>query len=287
MQQLRDRVDVRHDPGHVRGGGEAAQLQRAIGVAAQLGREVREVDPPVVVLADRDDVGAGLAPGQLVRVVLVGPDEDDGPLRAWAIEVEHPDELVDRGRAARTAEHDDVVRGPVDARWTVRRASSRSAVVCRPVADASVCVLAYRGRTRVADRVLDERQRATGGGGVGVDQPARAERPVDDHVVADHRAADPLDQWLRLVSAPEHRGRTGPSRGAGGWARALPASPARAARGHGRPRARRRARPSRHRALEWPGLQRVRSWRDAMASPPVFATWSHRRFFSRAADHSG
>ena len=38
---------------------------------------------------------------------------------------------------------------PLTARWTVRRASSRSAVVCRPVADASVCVLAYRGRTRV------------------------------------------------------------------------------------------------------------------------------------------
>ena len=144
-----------------------------------------------------------------------------------------------------------------------------------------------QGQDAAADRVLDERQRATGGRGVGVDEPARAERPVDDRVVADHRAADPLDQRLRLVSAPEHRGRTGPSRGAGGWARALPASPARAARGHGRPRARRRAGPSRHRALEWPGLRRVRSWRDAMAAPPAFATWSHRRFFSRAADHSG
>ena len=30
-----------------------------------------------------------------------------------------------------------------------RRASSRSAVVCRPVADASVCVFAYSGSTRV------------------------------------------------------------------------------------------------------------------------------------------
>ena len=38
---------------------------------------------------------------------------------------------------------------PLTARWITRRASSRSAVVCRPVADASVCVFAYSGRTRV------------------------------------------------------------------------------------------------------------------------------------------
>ena len=158
VQHLRDRVDVRHDPGHVRGGGEAPQLQRAVAVAAELDREVREIDTPFVVLADRDDVGAGFAPGQLVRVVLVGPDEDDGPLRARAIEVEQPDELVDRGRAARTAEHDDVVRAPVD----------------RPVDDAAGVLAQRRGvpaggrclRVRVgvqgqdagADRVFDERQ---------------------------------------------------------------------------------------------------------------------------------
>ena len=37
---------------------------------------------------------------------------------------------------------------PLTARWMTRRASSRSAVVCRPVADASVCVFAYSGSTR-------------------------------------------------------------------------------------------------------------------------------------------
>ena len=37
---------------------------------------------------------------------------------------------------------------PFTARWMTRRASSRSAVVCRPVADASVCVFAYSGSTR-------------------------------------------------------------------------------------------------------------------------------------------
>ena len=53
-----------------------------VGVAAQLVLEVVEVDAAVGVLADRDDVGDRLAPRQLVRVVLVGPDEDDRPLAA-------------------------------------------------------------------------------------------------------------------------------------------------------------------------------------------------------------
>ena len=36
---------------------------------------------------------------------------------------------------------------PFTARWMMPRASSRIAVVTRPVADASVCVLAYIGST--------------------------------------------------------------------------------------------------------------------------------------------
>jgi hypothetical protein len=37
---------------------------------------------------------------------------------------------------------------PPTAAWMTRRASSRRAVVWRPVADASVCVFAYSGSTR-------------------------------------------------------------------------------------------------------------------------------------------
>ena len=37
---------------------------------------------------------------------------------------------------------------PLTDRWMIPRASSRSAVVWRPVADTSVCVLAYSGSTR-------------------------------------------------------------------------------------------------------------------------------------------
>ena len=44
-------VDVGDDAGHVRGGGEAADLHRPVGVAAQLVLEVLEVDAAVAVLA--------------------------------------------------------------------------------------------------------------------------------------------------------------------------------------------------------------------------------------------
>ena len=80
VQGDRHLVDIGHDPGHVRRGGEAAQLHPPVGVAAQLVLEVLEVDPAVVVLADGDDVGDGLAPRKLVGMVLVGPDEDHRPL---------------------------------------------------------------------------------------------------------------------------------------------------------------------------------------------------------------
>ena len=53
----------------------------------------------------------------------------------------------------------------------------------------------------VADVVLDERQRAARGRVVGVHEPARPERPVEDHVVADHRVADPVDE-LRSARRP-------------------------------------------------------------------------------------
>ena len=53
----------------------------------------------------------------------------------------------------------------------------------------------------VADEVLDERQRATGRRVVRVHQAARPERPVEHRVVADHRAADAVDQRLAVPLA--------------------------------------------------------------------------------------
>ena len=50
-------------------------------VGHQLGGEFCLVDVTVGVLVDGDHVGDGLAPGQLVGVVLEGPDEHDRTLR--------------------------------------------------------------------------------------------------------------------------------------------------------------------------------------------------------------
>ena len=104
--------------------------------------EVVDVDAPVGVLADRDDLGDRLAPGQLVRVVLVRADEHHRPL-ARGSEREQPDRAVSIAPVEPEPQKRTTSSGPPStARWMTRRASSRSAVVCRPVADASVCVLA-------------------------------------------------------------------------------------------------------------------------------------------------
>ena len=123
VEQDRDRADVAQDAGHVRGCRERADLQRPVDVLDERGLEPGEVDPAVVVLGDDDDVGQRLAPGQLVAVVLVGPDEHDralgrrdrGAQVVPVVEVgrqpdlEAVDELVDRAGGPRAGEQDDVV----------------------------------------------------------------------------------------------------------------------------------------------------------------------------------
>ena len=73
----RDRPPVADDPGHVGGGREAADLDRAVTVSDELFLQVLLIDVAVVVLADDDHVRDRLPPGKLVGVVLVRADEDD------------------------------------------------------------------------------------------------------------------------------------------------------------------------------------------------------------------
>ena len=80
VQQRGDRVGVGEDAGDVGGGGEAADPQRPVGVPDQLRVQVGQVDVPVGVRADHDDVGDRLPPRQLVGVVLVRADEHHRPL---------------------------------------------------------------------------------------------------------------------------------------------------------------------------------------------------------------
>ena len=216
VEQDRDRPDVADDPGHVRGRRERADLQRPVGVGDELGLEPLEVDPPVVVLGDDDDVGQRLAPRQLVAVVLVRSDEHDRPLarrdqpgQVVAIvevgrqaDLEAVDELVDRPGRARAGEQDDVVvLGPAD-----RLADDPPGVLAEagrlePGPRRFGVGVAVERQDRVADEVLDERERATRRGVVGVRHPAQPERPDDRLVVADDVGPDRLDEGRGLVHA--------------------------------------------------------------------------------------
>src|SRR6266851_3205951 len=133
MEEDRDRPPVADDPGHVGGGGEAADLDRAVAVADQLLLQMVPVDVTIVVLVDYDHVRDGLSPRKLVGVVLVRADEDNRTLRSWDqrhevitvvevgryAQVEDVDHAVDGTRGAGAAKDDRVLlaraeRGPND-----------------------------------------------------------------------------------------------------------------------------------------------------------------------------
>ena len=188
----------------------------------ELGLELREVDVAVGVLADRDHVGDGLAPRQLVGVVLVRPDEHDRPLaaagsrpQALAVvevrrdpQVEDVDQLVDRGRSSPSRR-----RSPRAGRGRRRRLEDDGAAPPRGSASSGgrsrrlgVGVGVQR-QDRVADVVLDERQAAPRRRVVGVGDAADAVRARDRLVVADDRGPDQVDERVRAepVTGPVAR----------------------------------------------------------------------------------
>ena len=177
-------------------------------MAAKLALELVDVETATGVFADHDHVRHRLAPRQLVGMVLVGADEHDRPLAA--AEPEHPDQRVDRGRRARTAEQHDVLVG------AAHRAVDDAAGVFpqRRGVQARGGRLGVRVRVQrqhaLADVVLDERQCAARGRVVGIHQPPRTERPIQDGIVTDHGTADPIDEMLGLRApsgcAPPHLG---------------------------------------------------------------------------------
>ena len=147
VEQDGDCVDVRDDAGHVRRCREGPDLERPGGVALELRPQVIEVEPALRVLADDDDLRRRLSPQQLVRVVLERAQEDERPLAR--VEPEDSREQVDGGGGARAAEDHGVVHaaayGPVDHPPRVLSQLRRTT----PVAEASVCVFAYSGSTRL------------------------------------------------------------------------------------------------------------------------------------------
>ena len=159
---------------------------------------------PIGVLADHDDVGDRLAPGQLVAVVLVRAEEHDRSLRGryvpaelvavlqlgWDAQTEDADEFVDRPGAARAGEDDDRLLVTAD-----RLGDERPGVLAQPAGlQAGVTGLGVgvgvAGEHLVPDEVLDERQRPAGSGVVGVGHPPRAVWPGQHLVVTDDRITD-------------------------------------------------------------------------------------------------
>ena len=90
----------------------------------------------------------------------------------------------------------------------IRRASSRKRVVWSPVAERLGVGVGVERQHLVADEVLDEGERATGGRVVRVGHAARAERPFDGAVIADDPGPDRVNESLdpllhrRLPSCP-------------------------------------------------------------------------------------
>jgi hypothetical protein len=202
---------VGDDAGHVRGGREAADLQRAGGVAHQLALELGDVDVPVTVLANRHYLGDRLAPGQLVGVMLEGPDEHDRPFVGRNLcqqviagveiggqaQIEHLDQAVDGRGGAGAAEDDGVRVGRPDARPDERSGVLAEARRLEARARRLAVGIAIQRQDRRTQVVLDERQGTSRGGVVGVDHAAGPERAGDRLVVADDSRTDRRDEGCR------------------------------------------------------------------------------------------
>ena len=209
VQQPGDLRDIAEDPRHVRGGREAPDLHRPVGVAFQRLLQCVEIDPPVVVFGNRDEVGDRFAPGQFVRMVLVRADEHDRPFglrdprsqiepvveARRDPELETIDQGVQRAGRARPAEEDDVlVRIGMHG-----LADDGAGILTEPgglqsrTARFGVGVGVQR-QDGVADDVFDERQGPSRSRVVGVRDPTQPEGGGDRFVLADHRRADRLDQ---------------------------------------------------------------------------------------------
>ena len=182
----------------------------------QLGFEPGQVDVPVGVLGNGDDIGDRFAPRQFVGVMLERPDEDDRALAARDVlrqvepvvevggepQVHDPDQLVDRAGGTGSAEDDAGLVVAAD-----RVADDLAGVLAQPRglqagAGRLGVGVGVAGEDLVADEVLDEAQRPTRRRVVGVGDPVRAVRAVHHLIVADDRFADPAEQ--RCLSRIEH-----------------------------------------------------------------------------------
>mmetsp|Transcript_43872 Transcript_43872/g.141459 ORF Transcript_43872/g.141459 Transcript_43872/m.141459 type:complete len:243 (+) Transcript_43872:1069-1797(+) len=214
VQQGGDVVDARDDAGDVGGGREGADDQRP---PVRLRLEQRLLERTQVgaallrILGNRDDVGAAVAPREQVRVVLVRPDQHEGPLAHRAgrrslarlgrrrDEAEERDEPVGAGRRARAREEEAIrVRLAAIVAAQVRldhSARLRDKVGGLPARLGRRRVrIAVRRQDRLAHELLDEGERAARGGVVGVDERSRAKGRLRAEVGAQLAVADVLEE---------------------------------------------------------------------------------------------
>ncbi len=212
VQQRGNRIDVGDDAGDVRCGGESPDAQRALRILTQPGEQIVLVDPTARILADRHHLGAGLAPRQLVGVVLEGTHEHHRALRVRhrtgtrgtaGTQPEQSDELVDRGRRTRPAEQHNVVV-PCSHRAMDDLPGLFPCLGGESPGDGGLRVgVAVRGQHPEPDQVLDEVKRSARRGVIGIGEATRAERAVDQVAVADQPVPDPDQQGG--VGAPRRR----------------------------------------------------------------------------------
>ena len=214
VQKGRYRLGVGHDARDVRRGRERPDELRTVGVLGQLDLEVGEIDVTVGVLVDGDDIGDGLSPRQFVRMVFVRADEDnrsligrDVPAEAESVvevgrnpKSENADQPVDRSRGSRAAEDDGVFVGGPDASGDQCPRVLSEAGSLKPRARGFGVGVGITGQHPLAQVVLDERQRPTGRGVVGIDDGSRSKGPVDHFGRADDRRPNVGDQIIGRLS---------------------------------------------------------------------------------------
>ena len=245
MQQAGDLVDGGAHAGDVGGGGEGADAQSPpVGRLLEQGLEVAQVDAAVGGQPHLDDGRQPLAPGDLVRVVLVGTDEDHRLVRpavgskglgtaaekaVQQVVEQRPagrrqldaDQLlhaVDRGGGPVAAAYDAPVRAGVD-----RRLDQRLGLVQQgrrdPPAGVVLGVAVGVEPLKPLQVVLDEVKPPPRGRVVRVDHAPRAERRLHRGVDADDLAAQEAGVDLLSVHGDSLRSahERHPSAGAGAF----------------------------------------------------------------------
>ena len=171
----------------------------------ELFRQDRGVDVAVHVLGNHHDISDRLPPGQLVGMVLERPDEDhraftggDGVAEMVTVfqcgrdaQPEDADQFVDGTGAPGSREDHDGFGVAADSVEDDGTGVFAQPGGLQPGSAGFSVGVGVAGQYLVADKVLQEAQRPTRGGVVGVGHPTRPVRTGHHLILTDHRVPDP------------------------------------------------------------------------------------------------